>query len=233
MFAIKKLQKGRQRMAENEVIFLQKVKSEYVLRLFDYNLLAEPFILLELAECSLQEVLRGSRPNEKETKRYAGQILKAVDFCHERNVCHNDLKADNILLVKGQIKLGDFGIASEIDCQGKSLLQFNLCCHIASPEKLEAFKRITGRSTHKSASMSASYSAREADIWSLGILFYKMVTDRSPYLLNSELDIIWCPEFRKRSLAVSPKFDKMLSLIFNSPIAKMEQLMRSEWLNCH
>lgn len=45
------------------------------------------------------------------------QILQAVKHMHENNVVHRDLKLQNILLHKMQIKICDMGLAAEMDSE--------------------------------------------------------------------------------------------------------------------
>lgn len=48
-------------------------------------------------------------------KSFMYQLLKAIAFCHDSRVLHRDLKPQNLLINKrGQLKLGDFGLARYI-----------------------------------------------------------------------------------------------------------------------
>ena len=51
--------------------------------------------------------------SEKQVAFIIWQLLLAVNYCHKNNVCHRDIKLDNILIEKEnfQIKLIDFGYA--------------------------------------------------------------------------------------------------------------------------
>jgi serine/threonine protein kinase len=74
-------------------------------------------IAMELAEQTLfdrlQEVqaqgLSGIPPGK--LLEYFGQCAAAIDFLHERDIQHRDVKPQNLLLVKGEAKVGDFGLA--------------------------------------------------------------------------------------------------------------------------
>ena len=51
------------------------------------------------------------------------QMLMAVSVIHNHNIIHSDLKPDNFLFVKSQLKLIDFGIARSISAESTSLIR--------------------------------------------------------------------------------------------------------------
>ena len=72
------------------------------------------YIILELASSiDLSTFLACYGPQtEPESRRLGKQILEAVQFMHENDVCHRDMKPENILLdVNQNIKIADFGMA--------------------------------------------------------------------------------------------------------------------------
>jgi len=101
---------------------------------------------------------------EAETMHYFVQLALALDFLHSNNVVHRDLKAQNVFLTNGLIKLGDLGIAKELT--GTS--RFAQTC-IGTPYYMgpELFKNRPYN--HKS------------DVWSLGIVLYELATLKHPF----------------------------------------------------
>ncbi len=97
-------------------------------------------------------------------------VCAAVHFAHQNLVVHRDLKAANILVTPdGTPKLLDFGIAKLLDPErhDPGLTEFGIrpmTLESASPEQV-------GRGTITTAS----------DVYSLGALLYRLLTDRSPY----------------------------------------------------
>ncbi|MFN7978667.1 MAG: serine/threonine-protein kinase [Vicinamibacterales bacterium] len=111
----------------------------------------------------------------------AERICEAVTYAHQRLVIHRDLKPANILVTAdGQPKLLDFGIAALADDEGASrgttrTGQHSFTPEFASPEQVRG-ERVT----------------TATDVYSLGVLFYLMLSGRSPYDLRglSPLQVI-------------------------------------------
>lgn len=56
-------------------------------------------------------------------KNFVRQILQGLDYLHERDIIHRDIKGANILVDnKGGIKISDFGISKKVDDSGYKLL---------------------------------------------------------------------------------------------------------------
>lgn len=90
------------------------------------------------------------------------QIINALSFCHSNNVCHFDIKAENIFLEiqsdgKLRVYLSDFGLAEYIE-KGKLVKKKKGTVSYMAPELFE----------------DILYNPYNADVWSLGILIYFM-----------------------------------------------------------
>ncbi|MCB1320297.1 MAG: serine/threonine protein kinase, partial [Leptospiraceae bacterium] len=96
------------------------------------------------------------------------EICKALKYAHDRGVIHRDIKPENILISRrGEVKLTDFGIARADDSRLEGLTRNMTLGTPAymSPEQLENSSRVDCRS----------------DIYSLGVVLYRMVTGRCPF----------------------------------------------------
>ncbi|KAJ6391611.1 hypothetical protein OIU77_025560 [Salix suchowensis] len=113
---------------------------------------------------------------------YWQQILQAVNTIHEERIVHSDLKPANFLLVKGSLKLIDFGIAKAIMSDTTNIQRDSQVGTLSymSPEAFMCNESDANGNTIK--------CGRPSDIWSLGCILYQMVYGRTPF---SEYKTFW------------------------------------------
>src|SRR5207249_2506937 len=70
----------------------------------------QPYITMELLK-NAQTPFRATWKSEKDKVNFLIQILQALAYLHRRGIIHRDLKPGNILVVKGQVKVLDFGLS--------------------------------------------------------------------------------------------------------------------------
>ncbi|MCG8648700.1 MAG: serine/threonine protein kinase [Pirellulales bacterium] len=98
----------------------------------------------------------------------ARQICSALQFAHNHGVIHRDLKPGNLFLTKSaQLKLGDFGIARDINTSDLTDAGLTVGTHAyMAPEQITGDNMISGK----------------ADLYALGCCLFEMLTGRKPFL---------------------------------------------------
>ena len=129
-------------------------------------------MILELVEgVSLEETLRRGSVGIPTAVHYMNQLFSALAFAHERGVVHRDIKPANVLIAAGGIvKLTDFGIARSNE--GKRLTGTGLA--VGTPAYMSPEQIRYGQADTRS------------DIYSLGLMFYEMVTGHHPVTGGTE-----------------------------------------------
>ena len=96
--------------------------------------------------------------SEKRAASISGQLMSAVKYMHDHNVAHRDLKLTNILVDPEYIvKIIDFGFA----CEAEELQK--MYCGTPSYMAPEIVER-------------KMYEPKPTDIWSLGVVLFKLLT---------------------------------------------------------
>lgn len=94
------------------------------------------------------------------------EIAKGLEYTHNKNVIHRDIKPSNILISKaGETKVIDFGVAKD-----------------EAPSKLTVTGMIIGTPSYMSPEQANGEKINhQSDIYSLGVLFYEILTGFKPY----------------------------------------------------
>uniref|UniRef100_A0A803M5A3 Protein kinase domain-containing protein n=1 Tax=Chenopodium quinoa TaxID=63459 RepID=A0A803M5A3_CHEQI len=149
------------------------------------------YMVLEYGEIDLAHMLShkwreiegtNSTMDQNWLRFYWQQILQAVNTIHEERIVHSDLKPANFLLVKGSLKLIDFGIAKAI-MSDTTNIQRDAQVGTLSYMSPEAFM-----CNESDANGNTIKCGRPSDIWSLGCILYQMVYGRTPF---SEYKTFW------------------------------------------
>ena len=128
------------------------------------------FLLMEFVDgVNLRQLLRSRKLTPEEALAIVPPLCDALQYAHDHGIVHRDIKPENLLLDKGgRVKVADFGIAkmlgAELGQTGVNETQPAGTPQYMAPEQ-------------KSATRTAD---NRADIYSLGVVFYEMLTGELP-----------------------------------------------------
>jgi serine/threonine protein kinase len=135
---------------------------------------------------------------------YLEQLAECLVYIHQRQVVHRDIKPANVLFREnGTLVLTDFGIAKQLEVDSELTATGSAIGspHYLSPEQAEG-KMVDGRS----------------DIYSLGIMFYEMLTGSKPYQGDSYMATVMM-HLSAPIPTLPPAFEKLQPLL-NKMMAK-------------
>jgi hypothetical protein len=135
-----------------------------------------PFVVSKFIEGSnLASAIRERRFSYSESARLVVALAEALQYAHQKKIVHRDLKPANILLDEsGNPYLTDFGLALREEDFGKRRGIAGSPAYMSPEQASGEGHLVDGRS----------------DIFSLGAVFYELLTGRSPFAVNKNLDIL-------------------------------------------
>ncbi len=106
----------------------------------------------------------GRRVDAAKVKKWLTQLLLAVGHIHVRHILHRDIKTANVFLHNDNIKLGDFGVAQELDSTA------GLATSVKGTPYYLSHEVVNGN--------SYSYPA---DMWAVGVVLYRLCANAYPF----------------------------------------------------
>jgi len=184
-FAMKIIKKRKNKSNEekeiiNEIEILKKLDHPKILKIIDfYSKVKKYYIITEYCpEGDLfNEIIKVGRFDEGQTAFIINQILKAISYCHRNHIIHRDIKPENIMITKRekngclQVKLIDFGTAKIF-------------------EKGQSENRYVGSSYYMAPEVLKRKYDEKCDLWSIGVIFYILLTGRPPFDGNDDEEIL-------------------------------------------
>lgn len=153
---------------EAEVNSLKKLNHPNIIRLYDYFSEDDHlFIVLEYCNGGTLEdkITQNEELSEDAKIRICSQLVSALKYCYDKSIVHQDIKTANILFDNnGRVKIADFGLSGIIN-HDENINLHRGTLHYSAPEVCK----------------NSSFNPFKSDVWSLGVLFYRLFTYSYPF----------------------------------------------------
>jgi serine/threonine-protein kinase len=162
----------------NESKSLGLLNHPNIVKIYDISIKVDyKYIVMEYVDgMTLRKYMNSHRPLPwSEAVDFVEQIALALDNAHTKGIVHRDIKPQNIMIMPGgKLKVTDFGIAKMPNSESLTMADKAIgTVYYISPEQASS-RKIDARS----------------DIYSLGAMFYEMVTGQMPFTADSPVAII-------------------------------------------
>lgn len=151
---------------------LAKLNHPNIVSLFEFGKVQETYyFLMEFVDGpTLREVVSAGQLSPQHALAIVPHLCDALQFAHDKGVIHRDIKPENILMTQeGSVKIADFGLSRILgnETQPTALTRTHQVMgtpRYMAPEQFEGAHGVDHR----------------ADIYSLGVVFYEMLTGELP-----------------------------------------------------
>jgi len=193
-----------------EAKLLAQLQHPHILPVFDYGEAdSYPYIVMPFVQSGTLAELLHKRPQTlSEIRRIMIQVGDALSYAHTRGMIHRDIKPSNVLIdERGNCLLTDFGLARMAEAS----------------TKITTSGTIMGTPAYMSPEQGAGSTLdHRSDIYSLGIIFYEMVTGRVPYTAETPIAVVFkhiqdpLPSARE----LNPNLPESVELVLLKALAK-------------
>lgn len=162
---------------------------------------SKPYLLMErFLGYDLQQARTIGAPDPELVLPFIENIAGALGHAHDKNVVHRDIKPRNLMTVRGDGRVLDFGIAALLDPDGTRLTRTGGTCvgdSFSAPELVENPRLCDPR----------------CDVYSLGASWFWLLTGKAPKGLNWEASL-------RSTVKVSPDYERVLLRCLDQPEAR-------------
>ncbi|KAL6619184.1 hypothetical protein ACP70R_034323 [Stipagrostis hirtigluma subsp. patula] len=174
LVAVKLIERGR-RIDENvyrEIINHRSLRHPNIIQFIECMVILTPTHLAIVMEYAaggelFDRIVDRSRFSEDEARYFFQQLICGVSYCHHMQICHRDLKLENVLLdgsLAPRLKISDFGYSKSSVLHSRPKSAVGTPAYIA-PEVLSR----------------REYDGKLADVWSCGVTLYVMLVGAYPF----------------------------------------------------
>ncbi|MBN2323685.1 MAG: serine/threonine protein kinase [Spirochaetes bacterium] len=178
---------------KREASLMIDFRDEHIVPVYDhFKVGSSYYIAMEYVDgTSLDRLIEesGGLSNEAALLIFS-EICRGLKYAHDKDVIHRDIKPANVLISKqGEVKLTDFGIATSKEAEEEGLTKIGMTLGTPaymSPEQIADTSKVDMR----------------ADIYSMGVMFYEMLTGKKPFPSRFSPDVI---DKISKGIYVNPK----------------------------
>ncbi|KAJ3161718.1 hypothetical protein HDU86_006488 [Geranomyces michiganensis] len=170
-------------LVRSEMAILKKLDHPNVVRL--YEVLDDPeqdslYMVFELCEKGAIMDVSQDRPSapldREEARRIFRQMILGIEYLHEHDIAHRDIKPDNMLMsADGTLKIVDFGVSEIFHGDDDKVKTGAGSPAFSAPEVCVPHH--------------GNHSARACDVWAMGVTLYCMVFGKLPFAGTSIIDL--------------------------------------------
>lgn len=160
----------------SEATILARLAHSHIIQVYEAGLTegGRPYMATELVDGgNLRKRLKKGPILADVAASLVGKLAEALHYAHEQGIVHRDLKPENILCTSdGDAKIADFGLAKFVESSMKMTETGDVLGTVlyASPEQLRG---------------QSSKVDRRADVYSLGVILYEMLSGQRPHDADS------------------------------------------------
>jgi serine/threonine-protein kinase len=190
----------------HELRFSRKITHKNVIRIYDFlNLSGSYAISMEyFASHTLGAETAGNKPLPVDKAAgWARDIAAGMSVAHQVGIIHRDLKPANLLINdQGLLKIVDFGVAA---AAGGGETDLTKTGYVIGSPKYMAPEQILGKKVD-----------HRADIYSLGVIFYEMLTGTPPYTKGDHMAVMYqhvqgkCVRLDEANPAISKQLSEVI-----------------------
>jgi len=164
---------------EREAKTLANLTHTNIVKVLNYGVQnGQPYLVMEYASGGTLKEMMGQKMPWQTAAAILAPIARALDYVHRQQIVHRDVKPSNILLHEDfRPVLSDFGIMKLLE-DNEEKVDSAIGTGIGTPEYMPP-EQGTGKDVDF-----------RADIYSLGLVFYEMVTGQKPYTADSPMAIV-------------------------------------------